>query len=165
MNEGTTDRSEKQYYEAFYRNAPIGLFTVTFEGRFLKVNPEMAKIFEATDEGLLAINALDLFDFSNLVTACQEETIVKNRTMAAATTKGTRKYISVSAQLCGGFCKSSGDKCLPNCPQTRCIEGFVEDITEKKMFENQIEKMKQEQIRLLQQIQSRIDVRLRQFET
>ena len=124
--------SEKEFRDIF-EGAPVGIFRSTLEGRFLRVNPRLAALFgygspREMVESVLDIPAQVFVDASRrrqLVARAEQSTGFVNdevefRHVNGGTFVGTI-YVRLERDSTGA---------------TRFLEGFIEDVTKRRMAED-----------------------------
>ncbi len=125
-------RSSEERYREFFTNAPFGIFLSTEDGRFLDVNPALAKMM-GYDSARQAIDDIRDIGAQLFVEAGQREAIVA----AALASKGFHV-----AEV--RYRRKNGTLWLANLhmrhisgrpPGRRIFEGFVEEITERRAAE------------------------------
>ena len=126
--------SEKRYRSLFDR-VPIGLYRTRPAGQILDVNPAFAHILGYPDrETLLAVNAADLY-------ANPDD---RNRWCALIEREGTVRDFQVQFRRHDGtiiWVRNSGQGVRNNQGQVLYYEGSLEDITERKRAEAEINKL------------------------
>ena len=161
--------NEREYYQNFYNNAPIGFYTTTLEdGNFIKANPAMVKILDIEFKDLKNIKSTDLYidplkrkEFIHLIKQRGEVTDFEVHIQLPLTEE--QKWVLITGKVCKGLCKRQG-KCLPNCPGFRCVEGAVIDITDKKRLELQVDKYRETETEALKKIHKSIQNRLKNYD-
>ncbi len=126
-------RNSEQKYIGIFENAPIGIFHSTLEGRILLVNPMLAELFgykRPEDMMSANINAAEkLYMQAELRNKIVREAIESKKFVHSEVILKRLNGDTFIANLNMRVVK--GDK---NDPEY--IEGFVEDITQRKMTEN-----------------------------
>jgi len=126
--------SEKKYRNIF-EDAVVGIYQSTPEGRFLKVNPALAQMYgyESPEELMRSVTNIgtELYvdperrnDFMDLA---ERDGIVRNFELQVRTRDGSKKYMFVNAHTV----KDRNEKVL-------YYEGIIQDITEKKLANDQM---------------------------
>ncbi len=129
--------SERKY-RAIFAGAPIGIFQSTFDGQFLDVNPALARLFgyDSPRRMLTAVGSISQQLFRQ---EGQRERIV-------AMAREARDYVRTEVE----YVRRDGLTFLANLyirarrdegGEALFLEGFVEDITERKAAENAIRTM------------------------
>ncbi|MGM0531015.1 MAG: PAS domain S-box protein [Bacteroidota bacterium] len=132
-------QKSEEKFRALYENAPIGIFQTNSEGRALMINRAMAHIldFDTREEALdyyddlsqqLYLNPETREKFLQLL---KDEGKVENFEYAAKTVKGRQIWLTMSARVV----KKNEDGAF-------VIEGFVSDITDRKLAEKGLIKSK-----------------------
>ncbi|PTN38899.1 PAS domain S-box protein [Desulfonatronum sp. SC1] len=135
LSSADTSLQSSSVLQDFFDNAPIGIYTSTPDGRFLAANPAMATLFRydsprdfiasVTDiTGQLYADPADRQEFKRLVDVHGE---VKNQEFRMVRRDGTVIWVSLSGR---GIQDSEG-----NIVQ---YQGFVSDITGRKLTEDEI---------------------------
>ena len=128
--------ASERKYRSIFENAVEGIYQSTPEGRFLAVNPALARMHgyaspqemlagDADETRQLYVNAEDQARYWNMVTSRGE---VRGFETEVYRKDGSRIWISINAR---GVRNDSGEKIIYN-------EGMVEDITERKKLEDQL---------------------------
>jgi PAS domain S-box-containing protein len=127
----TALRESEERYRSIFENATIGIFRTSAEGRIITTNPAAARMlgYSSTHEAIESITdlATQLYanpeDRAHILKRLQQEGEVKVETVFI-TRDGERRTVALSIWIIrdeqGNF---------------RFIEGFIEDITEKKRLE------------------------------
>ncbi|MDJ0884861.1 MAG: PAS domain S-box protein, partial [Desulfobacterales bacterium] len=125
-------RSSEERYREFFTNAPFGIFLSTDDGRFLDVNPALAKMM-GYDNARQAIDDIRDIGTQLFVAAEQREAIIA----AAMATEGFHvaevRYRRKNGTQWLAYLHMrhiSGQR-----PGRRIFEGFVEEITERRAAE------------------------------
>lgn len=126
--------SEKKYQD-IYENAPEGIFQSTFEGRFLTVNPALARILGYDSAKELIDQMADIQH--QLYVNPEERDELKSRLLSSDAVfgfefkvyrkNGDTGWVSINARVV-----------RDNHGEPLHIEGFLSDITEKKVLEKQV---------------------------
>lgn len=129
--EKALQESEQRYREVF-QNAPFGIYQASFEGKFIKVNPAMSRMFgyDSPEEMVSGIE-----DIKTLYPRPEQRQEIIQKALARK--KG---WLAVEAEL---FRKDKSILIVKTTLRTvrsetgtpLYMEGFVEDITEKKAQE------------------------------
>ena len=161
--------NEREYYQNFYNNAPIGFYTTTLEdGTFIKANPAMVRLLGVEFSDLKNIKSTELYldplkrrQFIHLVEKHGEVTDFEVHIELPLTKE--EKWVLITGKICKGLCQRQG-KCLPNCPGFRCVEGAVIDITEKKKLVLEVERYRETETQALKKIHKSIQARLKNYD-
>jgi PAS domain S-box-containing protein len=126
-------RDAEQRYRSIFEQAMIGIFQVLPEGRFLSVNPAMAKMlgYETPEELMRAVGSLweifvDSARVESLRAALEREGMVRSFECQMQRKDGSRIWISTSVQAS----RRQGTVAR--------FDGMNEDITEHKMLHQQL---------------------------
>jgi PAS domain S-box-containing protein len=128
-------RESEERYRTLVENVNMGIYRSMgdHDGRFIQVNPSMAKIFgyDSVKE-FMEINVVDHYknpsDRKLFVEEITKKGFVKNKELELKKKDGTEIWVSVTAQA--HF--KNGDM--------KWIDGVVEDITDRKYAEEEIKK-------------------------
>ncbi|MCM0082195.1 MASE1 domain-containing protein [Geomonas sp. Red32] len=123
-------RNSEEEYRHFFESAPIGIFRSSVEGRFLRVNPELASMFGyPTPEGMLS----GVSDIASELFVHPEE-----RFRIVETVRTASGFVRDEVE----YRRKDGTRYFANLymrtvrdenGEIRCVEGFVEDITARKL--------------------------------
>lgn len=126
-------RNSEQKYSEIFENAPIGIFHSTLEGRILLVNPMLAELFGyKRPEDMISANI-------NAAEKLYMQAELRNKIVLKAIE--SKKFVNSEVI----FKRLNGDTFIANLNMRvvkeknsdfEYIEGFVEDITQRKMTEN-----------------------------
>jgi PAS domain S-box-containing protein len=144
-------QESEQQYRTIFENAPSGIFHLTHEGRFVVVNPMMARIFGYSSPE----------EMVNTVNKSLEELLYLD--------PGRRSAIFNEVLSRGGWCKyeipcrcKDGRIITANIAFRRMphpmkneaeLEGFVEDITDLKLYQSQLKEKLTEIQKLKEQLE------------
>jgi diguanylate cyclase (GGDEF)-like protein/PAS domain S-box-containing protein len=136
-------QSEEEY-RTLVNNVNIGVYRTTpdKEGRFLKANPAMVKMFGyASEEEIMQHKVIELYEDPGrrlqLLRKMEQNGFVKNEEMRFKKKDGTPLWVAVTAKM---------HFSLEGKPQW--LDGVIEDITERKQIEKEI-KESEEKFRTL----------------
>ncbi|MEI7501607.1 MAG: PAS domain S-box protein, partial [Bacteroidota bacterium] len=136
---------EEQFRNLFV-NAPVGIFHSNWNGQFLRANPALAKMlgYSAPEELILAT--------TNMTTQIYEDPAIRPQIMDALwKTDGWVHYDEIKWKSIDNsiiIVDMTGRKVLDSKGNVDYLEGFIEDITERKQAEAEI-KRKNEELVLL----------------
>lgn len=130
-------RESEEKYRGIFEQAVEGLFQTSFEGGFLSVNPAMARIagYDSPDELITCINDLrqQLYvtpqDRDAFVSAILERGEVLGQEIQFRRKDNRKIWVSISAHLV-----------RDEAGRPHCIEGYLVDITERRMAEEALQK-------------------------
>jgi CheY-like chemotaxis protein len=159
---------ESQYYQNFYNNSPIGFFSESVEtGEFVKTNPTFLNMINVKNiEELNNIKAYDIVDAKirqKTIETIKEKGSIKDIELNIKTIDGQSKWCLATLTFCANKCKIEGGKCLKHCPGTKCVEGSIIDITEKKQLELELQELQMKELESLKEIQFAINERLKDY--
>jgi PAS domain S-box-containing protein len=129
--EADLKQSEKKY-RILYEGAGIGIFHSTFEGQFLDVNPCLAKMlgYETPEEVLDSIYSIA----EQIYAEPQDRDEVLDQLLAEGETiKVENRYLRKDGTEWDAYLHLR--HVFDSNGQSICLEGFVEDITERKQIE------------------------------
>ena len=144
------NKTQKKYYR-LYNAAPIGIVKTTSDGTILQINQKMVEIagFEDVKEAVNNYNALAEEFYVNsqkrevFLKKLKKNGEVKNFEFEAQKNKGEKIWLIMNAKVI-----------QENPDGTFVIEAFVFDITEKKKYERQLQRKKEELFASNQQLQA-----------
>jgi PAS domain S-box-containing protein len=134
-------RESEEKYHDLYRNSTLGIFHSTAEGRFIDVNPAMARMlgYNDPDEVVTAITSIadqvyvERPMYDSVVQAILEGGGIINRENRYRRRDGTQWYGNLNLRI------------IPDQQgKTHHYEGFVEDITERKLAEEALRTSKEQ---------------------
>jgi len=135
--------ASEEEYRTLVNNVNIGIFrnTPDPEGRFIKANPAIAKMFGYDSvEDFMQIKVSDLYqhsrDRARFVEKLKQAGFVKDEELKLRKKDGTFIWGSVSAKI---NYDSNGE--------SKWIDGVIEDITERKKSEEKLESLNKELIK------------------
>ncbi len=150
--EKEVSESEKKY-RSLYENATLGIFHSTFDGRFIDVNPELARMlgYESPEEVLRSIY--------NIAEQVYVEPQKRNDVVLATLARGEiavyeNRYRRKNGEEWPAYLHLQVIRDEHGEPLS--LEGFVEDITARKMAEDQIRSSLHEKEILLKEIHHRV---------
>jgi len=127
-------RRQLETYGHLFRNLPVGMFrsSTGSEGRFLELNPAMAELFGAADTDELARHTLvslyrDAADHDTVLADLHAHGQIRRREVAMQRLDGEAMWCSLTAYL------------LTDDYGTQFVDGIVEDITERKALEAELQ--------------------------
>lgn len=124
-------RSEQRYRDIF-NNAPVGIYQSTMEGRFITVNDQLVRIlgYGSVDELMQTDMARDIYfdrgERDHLIARFEPGSLTRNIEVRWKKKDGTPLWIGLSAHAI----KDSTNKTL-------FFEGFVQDITRRRLAEDE----------------------------
>jgi two-component system, cell cycle sensor histidine kinase and response regulator CckA len=124
-------RSEARY-RSLIQGAAYGIYRATVDGRILDANPALAAMLGYTIDELQALNMIEVYGTARERAALIERYHARGSPAALSTDitwrkkDGTPIIVHVTARVVG---MDDG---------TRCFEGIVEDITERRALEEQL---------------------------
>lgn len=121
-------RQNEQLLKVSFDNAPMGMATLSLEGKFLTVNKDICKIYGYSSEELLQISAIDITHPDSI-----ELTLAHLNKLLVGETESTvleKQYIHKNGEIVDAIIRVSLIRDIDNCPVQFVVS--VEDITEKK---------------------------------
>jgi len=147
--EKTLRESEERYRNLFER-VPVGLYRTTPEGQVLDVNPALAQMLGYPDrESLLAINVID--GYVNPQDRKQWQALIEHKEAVSEFETCWRRYDGTVIWV-----RDSARTIRHANGRVLCYEGAVEDITDRKRAEEQIQASLREKEVLLKEIHHRV---------
>jgi len=127
-----TLRASEERYHGLFRDAAIGIFHSTFEGRFLDVNPALAKLlgYASPEEVVMSITSIADQVYADPV---QRDAVRASALEAGGLVTTENRYRRKDGTLWDGRMHVRIVEDLQGKPSH--FEGFVEDITEHKKAE------------------------------
>lgn len=124
-------RRSEDLLRASFNNAPIGMATLSLEGKFLTVNQEICKIYGYSSRELLQMNAIDVThpDYIDLTIDCLKKIV----SGATANITIEKQYIHKDGKSIDAVSHVSLVHDIDNQPVQFVVS--VEDITERKLNE------------------------------
>jgi PAS domain S-box-containing protein len=133
-------RESEEKYHSLYRDAALGIFHSTFDGKFLDVNPALARMlgYDSPEEVLTTIY--------NIAEQIYAEPPKRDAVVQQALNTGNIVHIE------NRYCRRDGAawdgllhlRMIRDAQgQPVCLEGFVEDITERKHRERELQAVAQ----------------------
>jgi PAS domain S-box-containing protein len=125
-------RASEADFHSIFEQSPVGIFQSTPQGRFMRVNPAMARIFgyDSAEEMAGAVKNIrtqiyvEPTDRKDFVAALQSQGVIKNFEARNYRKDGSIIWTSTNARA---VCSAEG--------QVEYYEGFITDITERKCLE------------------------------
>jgi PAS domain S-box-containing protein len=136
VEERTNELKEsEEKFRNIFENAVMGIYQSTPEGRFLRVNPALAKMYgyESPEELIRSVTniATDIYADPDrrkgFMDLARRDGVVRNFELQVRTRDGSIKYVSVNAHTVKD---GNGKICY--------YEGIIQDITEKKFASDQL---------------------------
>jgi PAS domain S-box-containing protein len=133
-------RESERIYRDTFETAPIGIFHSTFDGKFIKVNPSLAKMlgYESPDELISVVNASSVAE--QLYVYPERRSQILGEVLER---EGWPVYENLYRRKDGRIITATliirtvrNDDGSPS-----YLEGFVEDITERKRAEEEIDNL------------------------
>ncbi len=126
----------QERYRSIFINAPLGIFRSTLEGRFLEVNPSLAKMlgYESPDEVIKSIHSIGEQIY---VRSEKREQIVSEQLHSSDFTQHLNHYRRKDGSefIANLYLKTIHDQE----GKPAFLEGIVEDITDRRKFEEKLE--------------------------
>ena len=131
-----TLKNREEQFRTLFENAPVGIFHSNWDGRFLTTNPSLAKMlgYSGPEELILAI--------TNMTTQIYDDPAIRPQIMdALRKTDGWVHYDDVKWKLKDNSIINvdmTGRKVLDAKGNFAYLEGFIENITERRHSEEEI---------------------------
>jgi len=125
-------KKSEDRYRALFFNSPLGMFRSTFEGRFLEVNPALAKMlgYDSPDEVLKSIYSIGKQIY---VRSEKREDIVAEQVLSDGVTRHVNHYRRRDGSP---FIANLSLKTIfDDADKPAFLEGIIEDITERRSAE------------------------------
>ncbi|MEI6807970.1 MAG: PAS domain S-box protein [bacterium] len=129
-------KASEEKYHSLFRNATIGIFHTTFEGRFIDANPALAKLlgYESPEEVVGSITNIA----EQVYADPRQRDFVRSAALEAGGVVITEnRYRRKDGTFWHGRLHLRIIEARNGSP--RCYEGFVEDITERKKAEKALQ--------------------------
>ncbi|WP_414468600.1 PAS domain S-box protein [Methanobacterium sp. ACI-7] len=126
-------------YRTLYKTAPIGIFHSTSEGKFIDVNPELARLlgFSSPDKLISTVNETSLN--SIYVNPNSRIQIIKKAIKTDDWVRTEEQYLRKDGEIIIG---NLAIRCIgKQYNDNYLLEGFVEDITSRKNAEEELKKL------------------------
>lgn len=130
-----TLKEGEEKYRSIYEGAAIGIFHSTFEGRFIDVNPMMAKMF-GFDSPQDLVDSITSISEQLYVTPPKRDEIIADLLAKGETVRIENRYKRKDGSEWDAYLHLRyviGDDGKPS-----FLEGFVEDITDRKQIETSL---------------------------
>lgn len=136
VDERTKELKEsEERYRNMFENAVEGFYQTTPEGRFLKVNPALARMYgyDSPEELVRSVTNIGAEIYVNperrkeFIAFAEKDGVVRNFETEARRKDGSRKYVSLNARAVRD---ESG--------RTLYFEGTVQDVTQQKLTSEQM---------------------------
>lgn len=128
-------KAEKKYRSVF-ENAPIGLFQTTADGRFLNTNPALAKILGYPNPASLIEDVASipeqLYIEPNRRSMLVEDALCQDRPVSYEVELYRKDRSVLTANIIIWTVRNENGR-------VRYLEGFLDDVTEKKKIEAQVQ--------------------------
>ncbi len=128
-------RESEEMYRGLYQNAAVGIFSSTFEGRFLNMNPALAAMlgYASPREAMDSIRdiARDVYVDRNRRSEVVRRTFEEGQTLAFENVYRRKNGELFDAYL---YLRVVHDKD----GKPSCLQGIVEDVTERKRAEERL---------------------------
>ncbi len=125
-------KESQKKYRSIFENAPVGIFHSTLEGKFIEVNPQMAHIFgyEVPEELISIVNKTSISEALYVDPKWRPILVNKAVTRSGEWVEAENRYLRRNGEIMLGrllFRRIPGER--------EMLEGFVEDITERRRSE------------------------------
>jgi len=130
-------RQSENRYRGIFENAPVGIFRSTLEGKFISVNPAVARMlkYDSPEEMIRLVNRTTIADALFADPSCGQE-------IRRSALRGNGWLICEERFRCkdGGIitCNLRYRAVPGQGDSSRELEGFVEDITQRKLTEEEL---------------------------
>ena len=135
-------KNSEEHFRNLFVNAPVGIFHSTWDGQFLAANPALAKILEYSNPEELILT------ITNMNTQIYEDPKVRSQVMdTIKKTSGWVHFDEINWRRKDNYIITvdmTGRKVFDSSGNFVYLEGFIEDITERKKTEALLLKAKQE---------------------
>jgi PAS domain S-box-containing protein len=145
-------RKSEERYRSIFENAPFGIFHSTIEGRIIDINPSYAKMlgYESPEELISVVNRTSVAE-QLYVEKGKREGFVKEVSFSGGWNKYENQYYCKDGRII------TANLIFRKIPQPEKsgaeLEGFLEDITERKKAEEEKQKL-QVQLSQVQKMES-----------
>jgi diguanylate cyclase (GGDEF)-like protein/PAS domain S-box-containing protein len=133
-------RTAEENYRSIFENAPIGVYQSTPDGRFLSVNPAMARIFgfDSPSEMLASTVSIGEQYYVNPADRCEFERLLHEQ-------GEVREFVSLNRRRDGLlFWLQESSRAVKDADGNILhYEGFVMDVTERKRAEEELRRAKE----------------------
>ncbi|GAB6058932.1 PAS domain-containing sensor histidine kinase [Desulfonatronum parangueonense] len=144
-------RSEEKYRDLF-ENAPVGVFQATPEGRYLTVNSEMAHLFGFATPGEMVDQVESIS--AQLYVRPEDREVYKEKLRAHGQIKN---FVTEMVRRDGTtFWASLNTKVKPGAKGSPIYDGFLMDVTERRLAEHELHLSHQRLITVLDSIEALI---------
>ena len=126
---------QKEKYQNIFNNAPVGIIHSTLDGKIVDANPAIARIFgyESPEEMISLVNQTSVAEAMYVSQQDRADFAAKAAMSPGKWFPGETKYRRNDGSIIDGRIA------FRVIPETEVIlEGFVEDITERKMIEDKL---------------------------
>ncbi|MGC8659933.1 MAG: PAS domain S-box protein [Desulfomonilaceae bacterium] len=126
---------QEERYRNIFDHAPVGIIHSTFDGKIIDCNPTLARIFgyESPQELISLVNQTSVPDVMYVNPQVRVDFAAKAADSPGRWFAGEVKYFRKDSSI---FVGRVGFRVIPGTDGT--IEGFVEDITERKLTEEKL---------------------------
>ena len=125
----------KEKYQNIFDNAPLGIIQSTLDGKIIDANPALARIFgyESPEEMIYIVNQTSVAEAMFVNPAARADLTVKAAMSPGRWFTGEALYRRKDSSIING---RIAFRIVPG--EDGIIEGFVEDITERKLTEDKL---------------------------
>ncbi|MCG3191970.1 MAG: Sensor histidine kinase RcsC [Thermoanaerobaculia bacterium] len=143
-------RESEERYRTIFQNSPLGIFRSTFEGRFLEVNPALARMFGYDEPETIVREIRDIGEQLYVHAGARREIVA-----GQLSSPDTKLFVTRFRRRDGGeFLANQYLRTIRDAGgRPLFFEGIVEDITERKRAEDEREKL-QAQLAQAQKMES-----------
>ncbi len=131
-------RASEEQFRSLFENAPVGIFYSTAGGKILQVNAEYARImgYASPQELMAAVNASSVADILYVRPELRPRLVRRVQTLGSGWLKVENQYRRKDGSI---VTANLIFRSLPQNPDL--LEGFVEDISERKQAEEEIRQL------------------------
>ena len=146
-------RESEEKYRTIFLNSPLGVFRSTFEGRFLEVNPALAEMLGYDSPEEVVREVRDIAEQIYVRTEDREDIVARQ-----LPSKDVSRHLNRYRRRDGSeFVADLYLKTVRDAEgRSVCLEGIVEDVTERKRAEDGMRTALEEKEALLREVRHRV---------